>query len=231
MNSDGRTDAGRGYHLLWHLALAGTLVLGPFQDGEQRFVLLDEWVSRPRRLEGDEALGELVRRHLAGRGPATVADIAWWTKLGLREVRTGLEAVRDELVPFDRAGTPHWGHGPSLERDAAARPRTTVLLPGFDEFLLGYRDRDAALDPAHAPLTVPGGNGVFRPTIMHRGRIVGVWSRRATAGRTTITATPFDRALPRAAVAEMERMAREYGRFLGTAAALTTAAPTGPAGG
>ncbi|MDD0859222.1 hypothetical protein NHF46_18810 [Arthrobacter alpinus] len=40
-----------------------------------------------------------------------------------------------------------------------------ILLPGFDEYLLGYTDRGAALAPHHAPLTVPGNNGCSRPPL------------------------------------------------------------------
>ena len=44
--------------------------------------------------------------------------------------------------------------------------KATYLLPGFDEYLLGYSDRSAALDPAYAQRICPGGNGVFNPTIV-----------------------------------------------------------------
>jgi len=48
-----------------------------------------------------------------------------------------------------------------------------LLLPGFDEFLLGSRDRSAQLDPAYADRIVPGGNGMVRPTIVSAGSVVG----------------------------------------------------------
>jgi Winged helix DNA-binding domain len=63
------------------------------------------------------------------------------------------------------------------------------LLPGFDEFVLGYGDRGAVLDPEFADRIVPGGNGVFRPTVVLGGRIVGTW-RRASKG-ATVEAEPF----------------------------------------
>src|SRR3954447_17797292 len=57
------TTGQRGYHLLWYLAQTGTLCLGPLRDGDQLFVLLDEWVPAPRRLPRDEALAELALRY------------------------------------------------------------------------------------------------------------------------------------------------------------------------
>ena len=65
------------------------------------------------------------------------------------------------------------------------------LLPGFDEFVLGYADRSCAVPPEHADRIVPGGNGVFRPTVVHRGRVVGTWGWEGRGARRTVTATPF----------------------------------------
>ena len=41
--------------------------------------------------------------------------------------------------------------------------------------MLGYGERAEILDAAHADRIVPGGNGVFRPTIVRDGRVVGAW--------------------------------------------------------
>ncbi len=207
---------GRGYHLLLSLSLLGTLVLGPFDGGQQRFVLADEWITAPRRLERDEALGELVRRYLAGRGPTPESDIAWWTKLPLRDVRRGLDVAGDELTTFDVAGTTHWAHAPTLDLVADEQPRATLLLPGFDEWVLGHGDRDPVLPAEHAPRIVPGNNGVFKPTIVHRGKVVGVWARKAGRHGTVLTAIPFDDPLPSAVRKGVETAAADYATYLGT---------------
>ena len=49
-------------------------------------VLLQEWVSRPRHLERDEALGELAARYFRSHGPATAADLAAWAGLTAGDV-------------------------------------------------------------------------------------------------------------------------------------------------
>lgn len=51
------------------------------------------------------------------------------------------------------------------------------LLPGFDEYFPGYADREIALDAAASQWINPGGNGVFRPTIVVDGHVVGTWRR------------------------------------------------------
>ncbi|MFA4928657.1 MAG: winged helix DNA-binding domain-containing protein [Patulibacter sp.] len=209
-------DASRGYHMIWTLAQRGVIVLGPFEGREQRFVLADEWITAPRRLEADEALGELVRRYLAGRGPTPESDIAWWTKLPLRDVRRGIDVVRGELVGFDVAGVHHWAHAATLDRVASENPPATILLPGFDEWMLGHGDRDPVVDPEHAQQVVPGNNGIFKSTVVHRGRVVGLWSKRTLTRRTVLTPTALEGTLSKTVRAGVARAADRYGRFLGT---------------
>lgn len=212
---------GWGYHIVWHLAQTGTLCLGPIGGREQALVLVDEWVPGQRRLEREEALVELAVRYFATHGPATVKDLAWWAGLPLRDVRAGVAGAGDALaaVVVDDLGE-HWLPADLLDSIEAAdgEPLEGVwALPGFDEHLLGYADRGAVLDPRHAARVVPGRNGVFRPTIVSDGRVVGTWSRTITAGatpRVEVGAEPFGR-LSRAERRGFEVATRRYGDYLG----------------
>ena len=65
------------------------------------------------------------------------------------------------------------------------------LLPGFDEYLLGYRDRSAVLAAEHAYKVVPGGNGVFFPMVVVDGQVVGTWRRTVKKGALTIALNSF----------------------------------------
>jgi hypothetical protein len=174
----------RGYHLLWWLSQTGTLVMGPTRDGDQLFVLLDEWVPAPRRLEREEALGELVLRYFRGHGPATVKDLTRWAYCTVGDVKAGLALVRDQLETYAVDGTEHLMDPGTPQRLAAARAEAegVHLLPGFDELVLGYADRSCTVPAEHAQRIVPGGNGVFRPTVVSAGRAVATW--RTGRGRT-----------------------------------------------
>jgi hypothetical protein len=188
------TTGQRGYHLLAFLATTGTLCLGPTDGaGEQLFVLLDEWIPNARRLPRDEALCELALRYFTGHGPATVQDLARWAGLPLRDVRTGLAGARAELTAVDVDGVEHLMHPATPDLLAACRKEAAglLLLPGFDEFVLGYGDRTAVLDPEFAEQIVPGGNGMFRATVVHGGRIVGTWRWTGRGATRTAAATPF----------------------------------------
>ena len=183
----------RGYHLLWNLAQRGFLCLGPYVDGEQRIVLLDEWVRSPRRLGREEALGEWALRYFRGHGPATLKDFVRWTKLTVADARAGLALARPHLVSLEVDGAEHLMDPatPELLAEHRADARGVFLLPAFDEIILGYQDRSPTLPPEHAERIVPGGNGMFRPVVVAAGRAVGTWRRAGSGATRRIEAEPF----------------------------------------
>ena len=112
------TEGQRGYHLLWYAALTGVTCIGPQVEGEQTFVLLDEWVATPRRLEAREAAAELAYRYFRSHGPAPVSDFAGWSGLGLRITRTALNDNAGRLTSVTVDGEEMW-----LQHGAHRRPR------------------------------------------------------------------------------------------------------------
>jgi hypothetical protein len=208
----------RAYHLLGNLAQTGLIVLGPTTGRQQSFVLLAEWVRAPRRLEREEALGELATRYFRSHGPATERDLARWSGLPLRDVRLGVAVCGDELARLELGGTTYLLAPEVLAKasaGAAAPPVPDVRLPpGFDEYLLGYGDRSAALAPQHARAVIPGNNGMFLPTIVVDGEVVGTWKRRVLAREVMIEPLPFS-TLPDPVRVGLASAGRAYGAFLG----------------
>ena len=98
-------------------------------------------------------MNEAARRYREGHGPATVDDFAFWLGCGKREAARALAATGE------------------LETKVAPMP-SALLLPGYDEYLLGYRERSACLAPEHFERVVPGGNGVFLPVVAVEGAAV-----------------------------------------------------------
>jgi hypothetical protein len=208
------TEGQRGLHILGHLAMTGTLCFGPRAGKQFTFTLLDEWVPSPRSLDGDEALAEIALRYVAGHGPATVDDFAWWAGLNAGESKRAFAAAGTALVEragyYTRAGAPEAGD--------ASGPRV-YLLPAWDEYTVGYRDRSAFF---HANDAAELGNGIFSPIVVVDGRVDGTWKR--TRGRTGVAircALMYPPA--RAIVRDLDAAAARYGAFLGTPATIAIA--------
>ncbi|WP_418606664.1 DNA glycosylase AlkZ-like family protein [Georgenia sp. SUBG003] len=154
------------------------------------------WTSGSRRHAASSARrpwGEWVLRYFRGHGPATLKDFAWWTKLTVADARAGLGLARPHLESVEVDGVEHLMDPatPDLLAEHRRAARGVHLLPAFDEMILGYRDRSATLPPEHADRIVPGGNGIFRPTVVADGRAVGTWRRVGTGARRKIEAEPF----------------------------------------
>jgi Winged helix DNA-binding domain len=204
-------------HLLMLAALRGVAVLGPLRDGGLAFALTRDWLGRdppapPSGAARDAALAELARRYLHGHGPATPEDLAAWIGLPLRDARAGLRAAAGDLDDL----------GDGLV-DLAAReppppgPVPARLLPAFDPYLLGWRDRAFAVPPEHARRVHPGG-GILRATATVDGVAVGTWSARRRGGRLAVAVDPFV-ALGPADNAAFAEEAADVARFAGRAPA------------
>lgn len=228
IDDGGVSTAGqRGYHLLWYLAQTGTLVLGPTDGRRQAFARLDAWIRNPRRLEHDEALGELAVRYFQSHGPAGVEDLVRWSGLTVRDVRRGIAVSGTALARIQTEGREYIVA--TQAADAKDRADGVRLLPGFDEYMLGYRDRSAVLAPEHSGAIVPGGNGMFKATIVADGEVMGTWGRRVGSRGVIVEAEPFRRL----SSSELEALGAEvegYGRFLGRPVTIRVGG-AGPGGG
>ncbi len=131
---------------------------------------------------------ELWRRYRRAYGPATPDDFAGWSGLPKRQLK--------DL--------------PDVEGEPAEPDGTVRMLGHFDTYLLGYRDRSAALAPEHAPLVQTGG-GFLTPHVVVDGRVVAVWRRDGAQ----IAVHPFG-ALP-----DIADEVADLGRFLDLDARLT----------
>lgn len=213
LEQSGITTTGqRGYHILWRTAQGGLICFGPRQGKQDTFVLLDDWLPEGKTLSREESLAELAKRYFTGHGPATIQDFMWWSGLPAADARASLEMVKPQLAHKTLDGQTYW-FSLSLPTKKATSP-TAYLLPGFDEYLLGYKDRSAVLDPAHATKVVPGGNGMFKPIITIDGRVVGTWKRTLRKTKVVVNFKPFTSLSP-VQMEDVAAAAETYGRFLG----------------
>jgi len=151
--------------------------------------LADDWLG-PWRVDPAEALEHLVRRYLAGFGPATLADLGSWAGMALTPLRPVLERVgtrrfRDaeggEL--FDLPGAP------LPDPETPAPPR---FLSTWDANLLVHARRTQLLPERHRGRIFHTRAPQSFPTFLVDGSVAGTW--RYQDGR--IELEPFD-PLPR----------------------------------
>jgi hypothetical protein len=178
-------------YLLQRAALDGLICLGEERKHKPTYRLLPD-LSCGGIIARSEALEWLARRYLASRGPATRHDFAWWSGLSMQETRQALEAVSGVTRAVVEGDEYFWIGSPSgdPQKDFAA------LLPPFDEYLLGYKDRSLVLTPAHAK-KVNAGGGMFKPTVMVNGEIVGIWQEQTQKDQQTIMIYPFRKLEPK----------------------------------
>lgn len=172
-----RTEGQAIAHVVWLAAAEGVCCYGPEVDGEAAFVPLDDWIG-PRKLVGrDAALKELAIRYLRSHGPATVTDLGAWSGIKVGDAKRAWAALENRLKEVKLGGASLW----MLKSQRAEAPAGLVrLLPAFDEYVLGWKDRSFFVSPQHWK-KINAGGGWIRPVILWDGRATGTWitDRRA----------------------------------------------------
>jgi hypothetical protein len=200
----------RGIHVTGWLAHHGVICGGPRVGRQPTFVLLDAWVApTPAKKTRDEALHALALRYFHSHGPATAQDLAWWSGLTVRDAQLAATLAAPDLQVLEAQGK-RYLHGDTAE----AAPATGVhLLAPFDEYLVGYRDRSAAVEPALTRHVI-GINGLVNASVLVDGKVIGTWKRSLGADSVSIEVAPF-RALRRSEQAPLKRAMKRYAAFIG----------------
>jgi hypothetical protein len=218
--ADGQAPA----HLVLYAAASGAICRGPDDGDEPTYTLLDRWVPNGGGPDGAAAVAELARRHLAAYAPVTVEDLAAWAGIPLTAACAGVRDLGGEVAEVATE------RGPRLVPAGTRRPASGTatngswrLLPAFDAYLLGYADRRALLDPAHAR-RVNAGGGWLHPLAVRDGRVAGTWRLKPGPRGARVAAVELFDGPPDARATEaLEAEARDAGRFLGTEVTLSIA--------
>ena len=173
-----------------------TAVRGGLRSQSYEYASTTAWLGPPReRPTRDEALRSLAASWLQANGPATVADLAWWSGAPLRDARRAMAALGTRTIRIGGIdGELHATDAMIGRLGKAPEDDAIHLLPCWDSYLMAHRDRARYLDPARRPFVVDRGGNVTS-VMLRAGRVVGVWD---LDGRT-LKVAPFER-LPRPAL-------------------------------
>jgi hypothetical protein len=179
---EGKTWGGQvgiSTRILFLLAAEGSIVRGrprgSWISSQYRWAPTDRWLGAPlERLPHATASGELLARWLRAFGPATRADIRWWTGWTERQTALALDVIAVEQVALDDDA-----EGYLLADDlrpVRAPAPWVALLPGLDPTTMGWKQRRWYLgDHADALFDRNGNAG---PTVWAGGRVIGGWAQR-----------------------------------------------------
>jgi Winged helix DNA-binding domain len=191
--------------------LDGVICSGARRGKQFTYALFEERVARPTALEREAALFELARRYFTTRGPATVDDFAWWSGLTKADAKRGVEAAATDLEHQSIEGRSYWF--PAAERTIRISSSLAHLLPNYDEYFIGLKDRSAFGVRLTSSGVRPRTDGLFGHALSVNGQIVGGWRRTLVGRRVVVEPKPLIR------LSEVERRAvgvaaRRLGRFL-----------------
>jgi hypothetical protein len=168
-------DSSRMTHFLMRAEVEGIVCSGATVGKEQTYALLDDRVPAYKSVSKDEALEKLCRIYFTSHSPDTIADFAWWSGLSMNEARQGMEAIKTEFTKMEICDSTYY-FSDNIPDENAQTMQSTYLLPAFDEYIISYRNRSAALSTENNSKAVSS-NGIFRPTIIADGKVVGLWKK------------------------------------------------------
>ncbi len=189
-------ESGWGFHLS-DAALAGLLCFGPPEGAKVTFVHTGDWLPPQPAREPAAALAEAARRYAATYGPVGRRQFREW--FGGRFDASGLDFPDPE---------------------PAAGAHSLRLLPEYDPYVMGFREREHFVPPAVREQVAAHGKGRYEgpagtPFLLVDGVCAGIWRRRRSARRIELAVEPVRRLTrpERAALdEETERIGAFYGR-------------------
>jgi winged helix DNA-binding protein len=196
--------------LLMRAELDRVIISGPRRGKQFTYALFDDRVPASPPRDREEALVDLIRRYFTTRGPATLQDFAWWSGLTVAEATRGAAAAGTSLERCTAAGRTYW-HAPS--RGARRAARVAHLLPNFDEYVVGFRDRSAVAERLLAARPRQRVDGLIGHVVVVDGQIVGRWWR--TLGKTLDVGLQLLVPLTAREHDLVRRAAQRFGTFLG----------------
>lgn len=205
------TDEQRFVHIMMQMELIGLVCSGGRQGKQFSYTLLDDRVPSVKPLDRQDALAVLAERYFISRGPATLQDYVWWSGLTVADAKAGLEMVKDKLISETLDKATYW----FAKRSDVPKSKVpaALLLPNYDEYIISYKDRSAAINMAHINKADPRGT-IFNHTVVINGRITATWKRSFTKNRVDIEVTPFS-VLSKANHAAINAATKRYVKFLG----------------
>jgi len=165
------------HRLSYHIRLAefdGMICSGNLSPMKASYALAEEKIGHYRNaIDRDEALMKLTLRYFQSRQPATFDDFVWWSGLNAGDCKRGIAMLGNQLQSMEFGErkfyfTEHC-------RTRGFRKGRVLLVPPYDEYLIGYKSRDIVLKKECAS-HAHNNSGNFYPIVVKDGKVCGNWS-------------------------------------------------------
>lgn len=164
-----------------------------------------DWLG-PGAATQTEGLRHLVRRYLAGFGPASLTEIATWAGVPVSRIEPIVERLPLRRFRDERGG--RLLDLPGAPLPAASTPAPVRFLPTWDATLLVHARRAQILPEPYRPRVFNTRTPHSVPTFLVDGAVAGTW--RYERGRVHLTSFA---AIPRGVRGDLEDEARALAAF------------------
>jgi hypothetical protein len=164
------------HRLSYHIRMAemsGTLCSGDLLPTKATYALTANKVKPSGKIDRDEALMRFTCKYFQSHQPATLEDFVWWSGLNISDCRKGIALLGENMHVEKYQGRDFYLTDDCRTR--GFRKGKYLLIPPYDEYLIGYKSRDIVLPPEHRH-HAHNNSGIFQPVIAHDGIICGNWS-------------------------------------------------------
>ena len=199
-------------YIMMQAELDGVICSGPRIGNQFSYALLEERALPAKKIEMKEALGRLVNRFFASRGPATVQDFVYWSNMTVKQAREGLELLDKQFVK-EKFGEQEYFFIPSEIKNEKYYQRS-FLMPDYDEYGMSYKDKSFMAHKRWV-LSKKSDNSIPHYLIMD-GVVVGTWKlHKKTEGRNKITVLDVEYGVPlsKAKQKEADKLSERYFSF------------------
>jgi hypothetical protein len=175
-------------YIMMQAELDGIICSGARQGNQFTYSLLEERVPEFKSKNRVEALAELTKRYFTSRGPATIKDFSTWSGLALTDCKNGIEMVKSLFYREVIANREYFfPPGISLHKNQFQKIH---LLPIYDEFIMGYKDRSSIM--LFKTKNAPASAFRYDNMIIFDGQIIGTWKRVLKSKCIDMTCDFFD---------------------------------------
>ena len=198
-------------YIVMSAELDGVICSGPRKGKQFTYALLEERVPLARELTHDQSLAELVTRYFQSHGPATLQDFCVWSGLTMADAKKGIETVKSQFLSEKIADQIYWF--PEIESPMKMKSPTSHLLPNYDEYFIGFKDRSAIAQVSSRAGITGDDPALLANIIILDGQVVGGWRRTLKKDKVLLEASLITK-LTHVERQAIDRAAEAYGEFL-----------------